>query len=421
MGLDEQKKLVVPYLQRAEEVQKVDAKIAYYCRYYAISQGLKIENRDKVITNMMTAAMNELEKNKSSLQLDEAQDKYYCEQFAINKVFKNAETADLEGRATEVTATTYYAAGIFIDVCRQFYEDGQFPEDLEQKQKYSLWRAAEIRKAKREGRPPVPPPQLQQQQQQDVQDTSVDDIPEESTQQTTQQIPLQPRAQYVAGNKVLYKQDSQTPLQPGTVGQVVSSEGWGQYKVAVAQDIVLATGEQLAYNLSAGDEVTYIASTGEHHLVKIVHVDMSIWKPAYVVRMEDGSERNTEEHKIIVIPRNIHVMPPPDSTKIAPPEQTYPNVFGPQPRPTTPSQFSPAPPMPNSDVAQPRPFVTTQQPSTTPTIPQPTPGYQPPLKVIVEAQKKAKSAASALSFDDVPTAVKHLTDALKLLTQPSQK
>ena len=46
------------------------------------------------------------------------------------------------------------------------------------------------------------------------------------------------------------------------------------------------------------------------------------------------------------------------------------------------------------------------------------PGYEPSTSAITEAQKLAKYAASSLGFEDIPTAVKQLTDALKLLTQP---
>ena len=47
---------------------------------------------------------------------------------------------------------------------------------------------------------------------------------------------------------------------------------------------------------------------------------------------------------------------------------------------------------------------------------EPTPGFQPSLASVTEAQKYAKYAASSLGFEDVPTAVKYLTDALRLLT-----
>eukprot|EP01024_Parvocaulis_polyphysoides_P054283 TRINITY_DN5476_c0_g2_i1.p1 TRINITY_DN5476_c0_g2~~TRINITY_DN5476_c0_g2_i1.p1 ORF type:complete len:195 (-),score=35.95 TRINITY_DN5476_c0_g2_i1:16-600(-) len=176
MSLDEQKKQILPYLQRAQELQKVDPKVAYYCRYFAISQGLKIQNRDKAITDILGVVMGELEKSKASIQLDEKEDGAYCEQFAVN-IFNKAEKVDMAGNANEVTSKTYYAAGIFIDICRQFFEEGQFPEDLEQKQKFALWRATEIRKAIREGREPTP---INNNQNTDDQQNSVRDDQQES-------------------------------------------------------------------------------------------------------------------------------------------------------------------------------------------------------------------------------------------------
>ena len=49
--------------------------------------------------------------------------------------------------------------------------------------------------------------------------------------------------------------------------------------------------------------------------------------------------------------------------------------------------------------------------------PQATAGFYPSLSTISEAQKLAKYAASCLGFEDVSTAVKQLTDALRMLTQ----
>ena len=45
-------------------------------------------------------------------------------------------------------------------------------------------------------------------------------------------------------------------------------------------------------------------------------------------------------------------------------------------------------------------------------------GFQPSLSAITESQKQAKYAASSLSFEDVASARKFLTQALKLLCQP---
>jgi hypothetical protein len=54
-------------------------------------------------------------------------------------------------------------------------------------------------------------------------------------------------------------------------------------------------------------------------------------------------------------------------------------------------------------------------------VQQPVAGYQPGLREITEAGKLTKSATSALQFEDVNTAVRLLTEALGLLTQPQRK
>ncbi|GFP85252.1 protein homolog of mammalian lyst-interacting protein 5 [Phtheirospermum japonicum] len=55
------------------------------------------------------------------------------------------------------TAKTFYAASIFFEILSQFGEV-QLDLQLEQKQKYAIWKAADIRKALKEGRKPVPGP-----------------------------------------------------------------------------------------------------------------------------------------------------------------------------------------------------------------------------------------------------------------------
>ena len=45
-------------------------------------------------------------------------------------------------------------------------------------------------------------------------------------------------------------------------------------------------------------------------------------------------------------------------------------------------------------------------------------GFEPSLTAVSEAQRHARQAASALGFEDVQTAIKNLSDALRLLTQP---
>ncbi|KAG4952915.1 hypothetical protein AAZX31_14G018100 [Glycine max] len=152
---NEPAKLLLPYLQRADELQKHEPLVAYYCRLYAMERGLKIpqSERTKTTNALLVSLMKQLEKDKKSIQLG-PEDNLYLEGFALN-VFGKADKQDRAGRADLNTAKTFYAASIFFEILNQF---GAVQPDLEQKQKYAVWKAAEIRKALKEGRKPTAGP-----------------------------------------------------------------------------------------------------------------------------------------------------------------------------------------------------------------------------------------------------------------------
>ncbi|KAK8956755.1 hypothetical protein KSP39_PZI000044 [Platanthera zijinensis] len=148
-------KLLLPFLQRADELQKHEPLVAYYCRLFAMERGLRIpqKERTKTTNSILVSLMNQLEKDKKSLKLG-SEDNLYVEGFASN-VFAKADKQDRAGRADLNTAKTFYAASIFFEVLNQF---GELAPDIEQKLKYSIWKAADIRKALKEGRNPEPGP-----------------------------------------------------------------------------------------------------------------------------------------------------------------------------------------------------------------------------------------------------------------------
>lgn len=152
---NEPAKLLLPYLQRADELQKHEPLVAYYCRLYAMERGLKIpqSERTKTTNALLVSLMKQLEKDKKSIQLG-PEDNLYLEGFALN-VFGKADKQDRAGRADLNTAKTFYAASIFFEILNQF---GPVQPDLEQKQKYAAWKAADIRKAMKEGRKPTAGP-----------------------------------------------------------------------------------------------------------------------------------------------------------------------------------------------------------------------------------------------------------------------
>ena len=74
------------------------------------------------------------------------------ETFAL-EVFASADAEDRSGDITAKTATTFFAAYVFMDTCHQF---GELAMDIEQKIKYAAWKATDINRALKEGRTPKP-------------------------------------------------------------------------------------------------------------------------------------------------------------------------------------------------------------------------------------------------------------------------
>eukprot|EP00252_Welwitschia_mirabilis_P012659 TRINITY_DN2798_c0_g1_i3.p1 TRINITY_DN2798_c0_g1~~TRINITY_DN2798_c0_g1_i3.p1 ORF type:complete len:428 (+),score=95.08 TRINITY_DN2798_c0_g1_i3:451-1734(+) len=120
-----------------------------------MERGLKIppKERTKTTSALLVSLINQLEKDKKSLTLG-SEDNLYVEGFALN-VFSKADKQDRAGKADVNTAKTFYAASIFFEILHQF---GEIAPEIEQKQKYAAWKAADIRKAIKEGRKPQPGP-----------------------------------------------------------------------------------------------------------------------------------------------------------------------------------------------------------------------------------------------------------------------
>jgi len=183
-------------------------------------QGLALENRSAQIDGVLGALLAKLEKDKPAINAG-PDDHQHCENFAV-KVFNRADRVDRAGRADKGTATTYYAASVFLEVCMQgstaLYQSrhsmgvprwhslpyretqllkmhsiwarngtfqsismivpflrvpvvdtwgcgaqilrqwGELSPDLVDMQKYAAWKATDIRKALREGRAPTAGP-----------------------------------------------------------------------------------------------------------------------------------------------------------------------------------------------------------------------------------------------------------------------
>ncbi|KAF5368571.1 hypothetical protein D9758_002250 [Tetrapyrgos nigripes] len=152
---------LAPFLQRADELKDKEPIVAYWCLYYAAQNGIALKAKDNASRDLLLELLSTLEKMKTDIGpndiLDtEAASAAYVENFAL-KVFNLADNEDRSGNSTRSTAKKFLAAANFLEVLKVFPKT-EVTESVEEKVRYSKWKAADIAKAFREGRKPTPGP-----------------------------------------------------------------------------------------------------------------------------------------------------------------------------------------------------------------------------------------------------------------------
>nr|XP_029118529.1 protein HOMOLOG OF MAMMALIAN LYST-INTERACTING PROTEIN 5 isoform X2 [Elaeis guineensis] len=381
-------KALLPYLQRADELQKHEPLVAYYCRLFAMERGLRIPQKERTKTTnaLLVSLMNQLEKDKKSLKLG-PEDYLYVEGFASN-VFAKADKQDRAGRADLNTAKTFYAASIFFEILNQF---GEIQPDIEQKQKYALWKAAEIRKALKEGRRPEPGPP--------------------------------------GGDKDLLMPSSSptNTYDPGRSESFPSSYPGADTSPQHVDKTNEHSPTHPHISPSSYSSNNY-PSSELHQLPPTNRPEISSYPQAYHHQPYVSEQQP--------MPQNYHSPENPSPQYSYPNFQSYPS-FHESSFPTAPTHqpsyyhgpdaaysHQPAPSVSNypstgqysSDsgndhhVGSPAPSTSSYKYDS---------HYQPPVEKIAEAHKAARFAVGALAFDDVAVAVDHLRRSLELLTNPS--
>lgn len=431
---NEPAKMLLPYLQRADELQNHEPLVAYYCRLYAMERGLKIpqSERTKTTNSILKSLINQLEKDKKSLKLS-PDDHLHLEGFALN-VFAKADKQDRAGRADLNTAKTFYAASIFFEILNQF---GELAPDLEQKQKYAVWKAADIRKAIKEGRKPVPGPpggetdlsspsstsggyDLEQR------NTGYDAIsgPEHDP-MSSSQFPDGLGRQISPNIPPLAHDPMTTPQFPDGLGR--------QHSTNITRAPSSANISPSPPSFPIGD---YSSHSADYHPQDYQSSQPSgmLENPTYRQPYHTESYPQEPQHPPH-LPQNYLSQETPASCAY-PNFQSYPS-FSDSSLPAAPSHYPSyyqgsdasyshhsVPSMTNySSAPEYNPSSTNgnapRAPSTTAQVYHYDSNYQVPPEKIAEAQKAARFAVAALAFDEVPVAVEHLKKALELLTNPS--
>ncbi|KAI4307945.1 hypothetical protein L6164_031069 [Bauhinia variegata] len=433
---NEPAKILLPYLQRADELQKHEPLVAYYCRLYAMERGLKIpqSERTKTTSALLVSLMNQLEKDKKSIQLG-PEDNLYIEGFALN-VFGKADKQDRAGRADLNTAKTFYAASIFFEILNQF---GPLQPDLEQKQKYAAWKAADIRKALKEGRTPTAGPPAGDEDL-SIPSSAPSNRYDLGTTETTATGPASksdPSHNY--HDSVTYQHSPGIPP-ASTFHDTVNDQH--SPSIPPAPKFQDSVNDQYSTNLPPS--MQFHDRLNNHHSSNIspssppyssAEYPSQDYNPPPPTRSESSysqpynHQQYSQEH-----PQHLTPSYPSHDSYSLPQFQSYPS-FTESSLPSVPPNYTYYQGADASYSTQSAPLTRNYSSSAeynsssrNGTVSEPNPisesfqydsNYQPPPEKIAEAHKAARFAVGALAFDDMSVAVDYLRKSLELLTRPS--
>lgn len=379
------------FVHRANQLRALKPAIAYWCEYRAVNQIVAkgLHNEDDDAFAFTKTLLERLETTKTEHATDDAivdneAAQAYVEQFA-QQTFERAERTMRANKVTKVTADTFDAAATFFDVLREW---GDLDPEITQKIKFAKWNAARILKASREGRDPNESnPNLEPETESGIEgldpaDPDVQQLTSPGAPQpaSVQEIPDDGEPQPGSSHNQ-YVQDGYFP--PGHTAPPTESASIPAVPPdppSAASQIPPQPSPQIPTKLPP----------------------QFAPPPPQVPSPDVGTSPGWPTSSIAAAaaataPAISPEVYPPTGPTAPPPPPTIPVYSAPSPAPVA----APAPlPVP-TPVAAPPPA------STTP--------FMGSHKDLNKAQKHAKFAISALNFDDVPTAVQELRNALAAL------
>ncbi|KAK5658966.1 hypothetical protein OQA88_1784 [Cercophora sp. LCS_1] len=403
---------------KAAQLQSVKPIVSYWCEYWVVNQILarQLHTKDEDVLRYTTHLMDKLEQTKTEYAhedaiIDDTAGQAYVEQFA-QETLDRAERVVKANKVTQQTAVTFDAAATFFQLVNIW---GTPDEETQQKIKYAKWNAARIAKALREGADPNetnPKPQdIPQQPALDPSDpevrlldsasgstgprpVTIEDVPEDNVRRDAAGVSL--------------------PQSPASAGPSPTSDG-GLNLPGVPTELAPPAGHSGYYDQGT---IPSPVSPPSH----------DSQAPPDLPLPPSGWPQSEQGPNIPSAPTGWPSQPPPPASGWQPSQNPY---YQPPAPPVVPPTFAPSPP-PTAAVASPPAhppmdsFYTNTTPTTHTTRPPPQAAPRasyvpapPPDTVdeaaMVNAQKHAKWAISALNFEDVNTAVRELRRALELL------
>ncbi|XP_051710225.2 vacuolar protein sorting-associated protein VTA1 homolog isoform X3 [Oryctolagus cuniculus] len=148
-------KSIQHHLRTAQEHDKRDPVVAYYCRLYAMQTGMKIDSKTPECRKFLSKLMDQLEALKKQLGDNEAITQEivgsaHLENYAL-KMFLYADNEDRAGRFHKNMIKSFYTASLLIDVITVF---GELTDENVKHRKYARWKATYIHNCLKNGETP---------------------------------------------------------------------------------------------------------------------------------------------------------------------------------------------------------------------------------------------------------------------------
>ncbi|XP_051909334.1 vacuolar protein sorting-associated protein VTA1 homolog [Hippocampus zosterae] len=155
MAAPAQLKAVQHHLRTAQEHEKRDPVVAYYCRLYAMQTGMKLDSKTPECRKFLVKLMDQLESMKTELSdndsiTQEVVGNAHIENYAL-KMFLYADNEDRAGRFHKNMIKSFYTASLLLDVLSVF---GELSDENMQHRKYARWKAAYIHNCLKSGETP---------------------------------------------------------------------------------------------------------------------------------------------------------------------------------------------------------------------------------------------------------------------------
>ncbi|XP_069028670.1 vacuolar protein sorting-associated protein VTA1 homolog isoform X2 [Embiotoca jacksoni] len=155
MALPAQLKGIQHHLRTAQEHEKRDPVVAYYCRLFAMQTGMKLDSKTPECRKFLVKLMDQLESMKKELGdndsiSQEVVGNAHIENYAL-KMFLYADNEDRGGRFHKNMIKSFYTASLLVDVLSVF---GELSEENIQHRKYARWKATYIHNCLKNGETP---------------------------------------------------------------------------------------------------------------------------------------------------------------------------------------------------------------------------------------------------------------------------